>query len=95
MTKAELVERLAKTGGLPKPVAEKVLNAFLDSVEDALCQDGKLALSGLGTFAVEERKARTGRNPRTGEAIAIPAGKVVKFRPAKALKDAVDSSLKG
>ena len=91
MTKAELIDQLARSGELNKQSAERILNAFLDTVKEALCKEGKLTLAGLGTFAVEDRQARTGRNPRTGEEIEIPACKVVKFRPAKALKDAVDT----
>lgn len=89
MTKADLVSKMADKAGLTKTDAEKGLNAFLDSVQDTLVSEGKLTLTGFGTFAVEERKARNGRNPRTGEEIKIPECKVVKFRPGKILKDAV------
>lgn len=90
MTKSELVDRLAKKGEIARPMAEKALNAFIASVEDALCQDGKLSIAGLGTFVVDDRQCRTGVNPKTREPMTIPACKVVKFRPAKALKEAVD-----
>ncbi|RQD64647.1 MAG: HU family DNA-binding protein [Desulfonatronovibrio sp. MSAO_Bac4] len=89
MTKADLVSKMADKADLTKTDAEKGLNAFLESVQDTLVSEGKLTLTGFGTFAVEERKARNGRNPRTGEEIQIPACKVVKFRPGKILKDAV------
>ncbi len=89
MTKAELVEKIADKAGMTKANAERALNAFLESVEDTLVKDGKLMLTGFGTFAVESRKARKGRNPRTGQEIEIPESKVVKFRPGKLLKDAV------
>ncbi|WP_028574158.1 HU family DNA-binding protein [Desulfonatronovibrio hydrogenovorans] len=89
MTKADLVSKIAEKAGLTKADSEKALNAFLGSVQDTLVGEGKLTLTGFGTFAVEERKARNGRNPRTGEEIKIPACKVVKFRPGKILKDAV------
>lgn len=89
MTKAELVVKIAEKAGLTKANAERSLNAFLDAVEDTLVKDGKLMLTGFGTFAVETRKARKGRNPRTGQEIQIPESKVVKFRPGKLLKDAV------
>ncbi|MFW5730186.1 MAG: HU family DNA-binding protein [Desulfonatronovibrionaceae bacterium] len=89
MTKADLVSKMADKAGLTKTDSDKALNAFLDSVQDILVSEGKLTLTGFGTFAVEERKARNGRNPRTGEEIKIPACKVVKFRPGKILKDAV------
>jgi DNA-binding protein HU-beta len=89
MTKADLISKIAEKAGLAKADSEKALNAFLDSVEDTLVKEGKLTLTGFGTFAVEKRKERMGRNPRSGEAIKIPACKVVKFRPGKLLKEAV------
>ncbi|QGY41154.1 DNA-binding protein [Pseudodesulfovibrio cashew] len=89
MTKADLVDKIAEKAKLTKTGAEKALNAFLEAVEDTLVKEGKLTLTGFGTFAVDERKARVGRNPRTGAEIKIPATKVVKFRPGKILKDAV------
>ena len=90
MTKADLVEKIAAKANLTKAAAERALNAFLGSVEDALVKESKLTLTGFGTFAVETRKARQGRNPRTGAAIKIKAAKVPKFRPGKALKDALN-----
>ncbi len=89
MTKADLIERVAAKAGLTKISAERAVNAFLDSVEDMLVKDGKLMLTGFGSFSVESREARPGRNPRTGQEITIPAAKVVKFRPGKQLKDAI------
>ena len=65
MTKADLVEKIAAKANLTKAAAERALNAFLASVEDALVKESKLTLTGFGTFAVEHRKARQGRNPRT------------------------------
>ncbi len=89
MTKADLVEKIAEKANLTKADAERSLNAFIDAVETTLVKDGKLTLTGFGTFAVETRKERKGRNPQTGAEITIPASKVVKFRPGKLLKDAV------
>jgi len=89
MTKTELVSRIAEKAGLTKADSEKALNAFLSAVEETLINEGKLTLTGFGTFVVEERKERKGRNPRTGKEITIPACKVVKFRPGKLLKEAV------
>jgi DNA-binding protein HU-beta len=89
MTKADLVSKIAEKAGLTKTDSEKALNAFLKSVQDTLVSEGKLTLTGFGTFAVEQRKARNGRNPRTGAKIKIPASKVVKFRPGKILKESV------
>ncbi len=80
---------IAAKANLTKASAERSLNAFLDAVKDALAAEGKLTLTGFGTFAVEARKARKGRNPRTGAEIKIPASKVVKFRPGKTLKDSI------
>ena len=89
MTKAELVGKIAAKANITKASAERSLIAFLESVKGALTKDGKLTLTGFGAFAVETRKARKGRNPRTGAEIRIPASKVVKFRPGKNLKEAV------
>jgi DNA-binding protein HU-beta len=89
MTKAELVEKMAKDAGTTKAVAEKSLNSFIDAVVKTLKKGGKIALVGFGTFSISKRKARTGRNPQTGAAIKIPARKVPKFSAGKAFKDAV------
>lgn len=89
MTKADLVAKIAEKANLTKANAERSLNAFLETVEATLVNEKKLTLTGFGTFVVEQRSARTGRNPRTGQEIQIPAAKVVKFRPGKLLKDAV------
>lgn len=89
MTKADLIAKVAGKAGMTKASAENALNSFIASVEEVLASQGKLTLTGFGTFEVQERKARTGRNPRTGDTIKIPASKVVKFRPGKLLKDAV------
>ena len=88
MTKTELIATVADSSGIKKAVAEKVLNAFLDAISDALMEkDGKITLTGFGTFSVAERAARTGRNPRTGKEINIPACKVPKFKPGNKLKE--------
>ncbi|GFM35584.1 HU family DNA-binding protein [Desulfovibrio psychrotolerans] len=89
MTKADLVEKIAEKANLTKANAERSLNAFIEAVEGVLVKEGKLTLTGFGTFVVEERKERKGRNPRTGAEISIPAAKVVKFRPGKLLKEAI------
>ena len=72
-----------------KPEDVPAIDAFIEAVEATLVGDGKITLTGFGTFLVDERKARTGRNPRTGAEINIPASKVVKFRPGKLLKDSI------
>jgi DNA-binding protein HU-beta len=90
MTKAELVEKMAKDAKISKAAATKVLNSFQDGVKKALKKkDGKIMLVGFGTFSKVRRKARTGINPQTGRKIKIKARNAVKFKPGKALKDAV------
>jgi len=89
MTKVELIERIAKEAGVTKSVAEKAINAFTDHVTKALKKDDKLTLTGFGTFSVSKRKARTGKNPRTGETIKIPATKVAKFKAGNLLKSEI------
>ncbi len=90
MTKAELVEQMANDAGISKVAASEALNSFMDNVTKALKKkEGKVTLVGFGTFSKVRRKARKGRNPRTGEPIKIKASNVVKFRPGKKLRDAV------
>jgi len=89
MTKAEFVEKLAQETGLTKTPAKEVLESFTAQTTKILKKEGRFAFSGLGVFTVVKRAKRTGRNPRTGEAVTIKAHKVVRFRPATALKDAV------
>ena len=89
MTKSELVEAVAKSANIPKGSAEKAVTAFINSVSDALKQGDRVTLVGFGSFEVSSRQARTGRNPQTGKEINIAEANVPKFRPGKALKDAV------
>ena len=90
MTKAELVEVMAKDAGISKAAAAKALGSFMTSVTMALKKkDGKVTLVGFGTFSKVRRKARKGRNPQTGEKIKIKARNAVKFAAGKKLKDAV------
>ncbi len=89
MTKAELVAMIAEKNGTSKAQAEASMNAILEIIQDELAAGNKLTLTGFGTFSVSQRKARTGRNPRTGAEIKIPATKVAQFKPGKVLKDAV------
>jgi len=90
MTKSELIDAIAETAELSKADASKALSATLESVTDALKAGEKVALIGFGTFSVSLRAARTGKNPQTGEAIAIPASKAAKFKAGQKLKDAVN-----
>ena len=90
MTKAELVDKMAADAGISKTAANAALNSFTATITKALKKkDGKVTLVGFGTFAKVRRKARKGRNPQTGEAIKIKASNTVRFKPGKALKDAV------
>ena len=89
MTKAELIDKIAQSADVPKAEAGRVLDAALDAVKGALKKGQKITLVGFGTFSVSKRKARKGRNPKTGAAIKIPAMKVPKFTAGKGLKDAV------
>ena len=89
MTKTELIAIIAKEADLPKVKAEKALAATLEGIKKSLKKGDKVQLVGFGTFEVRKRPARTGLNPRTKEAIKIPASKVPAFKAGKALKDAV------
>jgi DNA-binding protein HU-beta len=89
MNKAELVANMAEKCELTKKDAEKALNAFVTTIEEALVKGEKVQLVGFGSFEVKERAARKGRNPQTGKEISIAASKVPVFKVGKALKDVV------
>ena len=89
MNKTELIAAVAESAGLSKKDTERVVNAALDSITNALCKGQKVQISGFGTFEVKDREARVGRNPHTKEAIEIPATKVPSFKASKTLKDTV------
>ena len=89
MTKDELIEKVASGASLNKADAAAVIKATLDSITAALKKGQTVTLVGFGTFKISKRKARKGRNPRTGEVINIKAAKVPKFTAGKGLKDAV------
>ena len=90
MTKADLVDKMAKDAGISKVAAAAALKSFTASVTKALKKkDGKVTLVGFGTFSKVRRKARKGRNPQTGEAIKIKASNAVKFKAGKKLKGAI------
>ena len=90
MNKGELIESVAAAAGLSRADATRAVDAVLDSVTRALSGGSPVSLVGFGTFTVKSRAARTGRNPRTGEAIQIAASRVPGFKAGKALKDAVN-----
>ena len=89
MNKAELIAAVAEKAGLSKKDAEAAVNAALDAITAALQEGDKVQLVGFGSFEVKSRAARTGRNPKTKEAIEIPASKVPVFKAGKVLKDVV------
>jgi len=89
MTKGELIASVGKDAKISKALAEKVINAFTNTVMKALKKGDKLALTGFGTFSVAKRRARMGRNPKTGKEIKIPATRVARFKAGNLLKSAV------
>ena len=89
MNKTELIAAVAESAGLSKKDTERVVNAALDTITNALCKGEKVQISGFGTFETKTREARVGRNPHTKEAIEIPATKVPGFKASKTLKDTV------
>ncbi len=90
MNKNDLVAAVASSTGLSKSDAAKAVDGVVDSITSALGDGGEVRLVGFGTFSVSHRKATTGRNPRTGEAIQIAATNVPKFKSGKSLKSAVN-----
>ena len=90
MTKAELIEQMAQDADITKAAAGAAMESLIDGITKALKKkDGKVTLTGFGTFSKSRRKARNGRNPQTGEAIKIKATNVIKFKAGKSLKEAV------
>ncbi len=90
MKKVELVEAVAEEAGLTKADATRAIDATFKTITDALVKGDKVPLVGFGTFAVSERAAREGRNPRTGATVQIAARKAITFKAGSALKDAVN-----
>ena len=89
MNKTELIAKVAQESGASKVTTEKVINAVLDVITDELQNDRTVTFTGFGTFLARERKARSGRNPRTGEQITIPSQKTPAFKAGKNLKAVV------
>lgn len=90
MNKTELIEHIAKDADISKAAATRALESMINAVKMTLNKGDAVSLVGFGTFDVGNRAARTGRNPRTGDTIKIGAARVPKFRPGKALKDALN-----
>lgn len=91
MTKADLVEEVAKAVEVPKKDAERIVKTVFDSVTNALHRGEKIELRGFGSFRLRERKARIGRNPKTGETVNVPSKKVPYFKAGKELKELINS----
>ncbi|HKK78435.1 MAG TPA: HU family DNA-binding protein [Phaeodactylibacter sp.] len=90
MNKGDLINKIAESANLSKAQATDALNAVLDGITDSLKDGDKVTLIGFGTFSLSHRKARSGRNPQTGETIQIAAKNVVKFKPGKEITEAVN-----
>ena len=91
VNKNDLIASVASSAGLSKSDATRAIESFLDAITNSLKRDEKVSIVGFGNFSVSHRKATTGRNPRTGESIQIPASKRPKFTVGKALKDSVNN----
>lgn len=89
MTKAEIIDQMAKDADISKATAEKTLASLFQSIKKAMKKDDSVTFVGFGTFKVSKRKARMGRNPKTGETIEIPAAKIPKFTAGKVLKESI------
>ena len=89
MTKAELIEKVAKECRIAKATAERAINSVTNNISKCLKKKDKISLTGFGTFMVSKRRARTGRNPQTGALINIKASNVPKFKPGKQLKQSI------
>lgn len=89
MNKSDLIDAIAQGAGLTKVQAAKAINTYHETVKKAMKKGDSVSLVGFGTYTTAQRKARTGRNPKTGAALKIKAARVPKFRPGKGLKDSV------
>jgi nucleoid DNA-binding protein len=92
MNKLELIQRVSKDANIRRAQAVRAVKSVVGSIRDTIREGGKISLTGLGTFKVKARKARPGRNPKTGETIAIPAGRKISFKPSLSLKKLVKAA---
>ena len=92
MTKADLISEVSRIAELSKKDAENIVNVFLERIVDALKEGEKIELRGFGSFKLRRRNSRVGRNPRTSEAVQVPAKKVPYFKPGKDLKKLINSA---
>jgi len=90
MTKADLVEEVVRVSGLSKKQAEIIVNTVFASIVEALESDDKIELRGFGSFRVRRRRSRQGRNPKTGDQVAVPEKRIPYFKPGKELKDLIN-----
>jgi integration host factor subunit beta len=93
MTKAELVDEVARVVQLTKKQAETIVNIVFDSIVDSLRAGQKIELRGFGSFRLRSRKSRTGRNPKTGERVEVPSKKIPYFKPGKELKELINKAM--
>src|ERR1700741_2069951 len=93
MTKAELVDEVARVVQLTKKQAETIVNIVFDSIVESLRAGEKIELRGFGSFRLRSRKSRTGRNPKTGEKVEVPSKKIPYFKPGKELKELINKAL--
>ena len=91
MTKAELVEEVTRATELPRKESEAVVETIFDAIIGALQTDDKIEIRGFGSFRTRQRRGRTGRNPKTGAKVDVPAKKIPFFKPSKELKDYVNN----
>ena len=91
MTKAELVEEVTRATELPRKESEAVVETIFESIIGALQTDDKIEIRGFGSFRTRQRRGRTGRNPKTGAKVEVPAKKIPYFKPSKELKDYVNN----
>ncbi len=92
MTKADLVDRVTALGDLTRRDGEVIVETLFDAIIEALKSDDKVEVRGFGSFRSRQRKPRTGRNPKTGASVAVPAKRVPFFKPSKELRDLVNSN---
>ena len=93
MTKAELVDEVARVVQVTKKQAETIVNIVFESIVDSLRSGQKIELRGFGSFRLRSRKSRTGRNPKTGEKVEVPSKKIPYFKPGKELKELINKAL--
>ena len=92
MTKAELVEEVARVSELTKKHSEIIVNTVFDSIIEALRKDEKIELRGFGSFRIRQRRSRQGRNPKTGDKVDVPAKRIPYFKPGKELKELINGA---